>query len=329
MTGVLGVGERPRGSCEQTEKVSDLYYRTFHPGMYLSRTGSDAVVNKRTEAITQWPSSDEIESTLYEWIPVCEGHVQTTDRQYWNAIKKKINKEPYFCRMEGLEVSIGNKPQEKIAFQKASDYCFEELVEKPVFWSLPSDEMISEIKKVHKMLFSKKDSQDESVPGNFRKEQLIILDDMHSFEQMLEKGLSKLSSKEKRVMKEILKSPQRFDALSPEDLAVIRKIVPVGEPWQKLDNLMTEFVLDLKKMKEEGSDSVDLAAFFHQKIVKIHPFADGNGRLARMFMNVILRLDGYSPVSFENAAIYTRYTAGEVDSFASYLSGKVSRDCKA
>lgn len=38
---------------------------------------------------------------------------------------------------------------------------------------------------------------------------------------------------------------------------------------------------------------VELAALFHHKLVSIHPFLDGNGRTARLAMNLILMGNGY------------------------------------
>ncbi|MCX5750970.1 MAG: Fic family protein [Candidatus Saganbacteria bacterium] len=39
--------------------------------------------------------------------------------------------------------------------------------------------------------------------------------------------------------------------------------------------------------------TIELAAIFHHKIAHIHPFFDGNGRTARLVMNVILMRKGY------------------------------------
>ncbi len=49
-----------------------------------------------------------------------------------------------------------------------------------------------------------------------------------------------------------------------------------------------------------------LAALFHYKFVAIHPFDDGNGRLSRILMNLILMRNGYPPVviKMENRQVY-------------------------
>ena len=38
---------------------------------------------------------------------------------------------------------------------------------------------------------------------------------------------------------------------------------------------------------------VELAAEAHYRLVTIHPFTDGNGRAARLLMNMILLMSGY------------------------------------
>jgi Fic family protein len=40
---------------------------------------------------------------------------------------------------------------------------------------------------------------------------------------------------------------------------------------------------------------VDLAAQLHHRFVSIHPFVDGNGRIARLLMNMVLAQAGYTP----------------------------------
>jgi Fic family protein len=48
--------------------------------------------------------------------------------------------------------------------------------------------------------------------------------------------------------------------------------------------------------EQEGvTETVALAAMAHHKLVAIHPFIDGNGRTARLIMNLVLMRDGYPP----------------------------------
>src|SRR5690606_4718704 len=64
--------------------------------------------------------------------------------------------------------------------------------------------------------------------------------------------------------------------------------------YMKVYDRMAKFVYDLDHFR--GS-TVQKAAFAHASILKIHPFLDGNGRLARLLLNFHLMFDGYMPVS--------------------------------
>lgn len=70
----------------------------------------------------------------------------------------------------------------------------------------------------------------------------------------------------------------RFEYASPEETA----------------SLMTDFVDWYNAAEAEGKLSpVELAALFHYRFIRIHPFEDGNGRIARLMMNFILHRHGY------------------------------------
>jgi Fic family protein len=69
-------------------------------------------------------------------------------------------------------------------------------------------------------------------------------------------------------------------------------------PPTELDTLVTEFVewLNSERDVEETLHPLELAALAHYKFVYIHPFYDGNGRVSRLLMNLILMQSGYPPV---------------------------------
>lgn len=49
------------------------------------------------------------------------------------------------------------------------------------------------------------------------------------------------------------------------------------------------------KKEREVYHPVEFAALLHKRLVFIHPFKDGNGRVARLLMNLALLQDGYLP----------------------------------
>ena len=70
----------------------------------------------------------------------------------------------------------------------------------------------------------------------------------------------------------------RFDYASPEETPA----------------LMTDLVDWYNKEEQAGKLSpVELAAMFHYRYIRIHPFEDGNGRIARLLVNYILARHDY------------------------------------
>jgi len=61
----------------------------------------------------------------------------------------------------------------------------------------------------------------------------------------------------------------------------------------KVPNLMKEFTKWLVSPNTEHA--IKISADAHYKLVSIHPFIDGNGRTARLLMNLLLIQEGYPP----------------------------------
>ena len=59
------------------------------------------------------------------------------------------------------------------------------------------------------------------------------------------------------------------------------------------------------------SHPVELAAVVHLKFVTVHPFSDGNGRVARLLMNFVLHRRGYPMLDIPYAGRNSYYGALE------------------
>lgn len=74
------------------------------------------------------------------------------------------------------------------------------------------------------------------------------------------------------------------------------------ESWL-VPNLMTEWA-DWLASESQNHHPAALAALAHHRLVAIHPFIDGNGRTARLIMNLLLLRAGYPPTVIQQ--IYRR-----------------------
>ena len=70
---------------------------------------------------------------------------------------------------------------------------------------------------------------------------------------------------------------------------------------------------------------VQIAALFHYKIVRIHPFDDSNGRTSRLLMNYILLKNGYAPLVINSSdkknylIALNEADAGDIEAFVKYI----------
>ena len=110
----------------------------------------------------------------------------------------------------------------------------------------------------------------------------------------------------------LLKEPYENEAITPDGRRTIRPITP-GEYKTTPNNVLTStgetyYFAPPEQVKPAMSDLIDwyrtqeaerehpiiIAATVHYRFVRIHPFDDGNGRMARLLMNLILIRHGYT-----------------------------------
>ena len=110
----------------------------------------------------------------------------------------------------------------------------------------------------------------------------------------------------------VLKEPYKTKAETP-DGQLIERTISLGEyktvpnnvrtstgetyfftPPEQVKQAMSDLIDWYRAKEREGEHPIVIAATFHYRFVRIHPFDDGNGRMARLLMNMILIKHGYT-----------------------------------
>jgi len=96
----------------------------------------------------------------------------------------------------------------------------------------------------------------------------------------------------------------------------------------KVPDLMAELFTEIQSI----ADPVERAANLHHGIARIHPFADGNGRAARLATNFILLSAGYPPVSIPAELRHEYYNsleaadAGDFQTWLDFLTTQLNAE---
>lgn len=149
----------------------------------------------------------------------------------------------------------------------------------------------------------------------------------------------------RELHKLILKEPYEVDAITPEGQPTKKRVnvgvykttpnhvkTKTGEIFrfatpEETPALMNDLINWYKeKIQKEDFNPILLAAEFHYKYIRIHPFDDGNGRTARIIMNFILMQYEYPPVIIKTDdkenyfAAIRQADAGLLEPFIDYIS---------
>lgn len=148
----------------------------------------------------------------------------------------------------------------------------------------------------------------------------------------------------------LLKEPYEVDAITPEGKPTKKKIA-VGQyktmpnhvktvtgemfyfatPEETPAKMHDLLVWYNEKVTQKDFNPILIAAEFHYKFIRIHPFDDGNGRTARILMNFILMQFHYPPVIVKTEDKANYFAAlqladvGNIEAFIEYIAQNLVR----
>jgi len=94
-------------------------------------------------------------------------------------------------------------------------------------------------------------------------------------------------------------TPGKYKTRPNHVLTVSGNIHHYTEPEQ-VQIEMEKLIQWYRSAEAQSISAIERAAIFHYRFVSIHPFDDGNGRIARLLMNLILMKDGFPPCVIRN-----------------------------
>lgn len=166
----------------------------------------------------------------------------------------------------------------------------------------------------------------------------VLVDIVRRNEELTETSIRNLH-------KILLVEPYKVPAITP-DGSPTERLIEIGRYKETPNHVLTRTgqvhyfaapletparMAELMRWYREERDKktthpVMLAAIFHHAFVSIHPFDDGNGRMARILMNLILMQSGYLPTVLkldrktEYFLALEKGDVGEIDDFVIFVA---------
>jgi len=220
-------------------------------------------------------------------------------------------------------------------YKQACAYMFEHLWKRDFTWK--------DIEEVHKILV-KGTSRNDEQNGPFRTSQIAIVLKVDSTElpQFIRKVFTdedvkiwtdfqkKMHELSKDYPNGMLEELYKRRQISEQEWAVWRKLGFIPPLPDKLPEALRVFKeqLTTKQAELHGTTPADqdmvfaVAAWIHQQLTHLHAYMYGNGRLARLFMNLVLMKHGYLPIECNPEEVYMEYCAkadSKLDEFIEFI----------
>ena len=86
-----------------------------------------------------------------------------------------------------------------------------------------------------------------------------------------------------------------------------------------IEKQMEDFLFRFREMETQGVHPVNIAAYLHDELVRIHPFIDGNGRTSRLLMNLYLLRHGYVFIVLKGVPFRQLVEEKEIEALQTYI----------
>ena len=251
--------------------------------------------------------------------------------------EKGANDRGYLLGLPGSAVDVLHvklNPQKYKNYKDAIRYLEISILDDPSFFQKTTVKIEQTLRTTHNLMskYLGKEAQ------GYRVNEVIVFRDMPDFkpETTYKKIISNGGTEEDiQIFHGVHKRAAEagsFDAiagsLTAKEHAAWSFLGYVAPSPHQIPKLMNQFAHEIKdlgnKVLSKQISPIDAAAEIHMAITRIHPFADGNGGLARLYANIFLQLGGIRAPLYPDDATYT--TAVEEDdcnpgTFAKYLEG--------
>jgi len=132
--------------------------------------------------------------------------------------------------------------------------------------------------------------------GKSLKHHLKIKNDYEAFNLMLEMAKSNTKITHETIKKlhvTVTKGLQEDAGKYRTTDIKIAGLETTPPPYNELPKIMDEYIKNIEKLKLHPVKKV---VFIHHELVRIRPFVGGNGRVARLLINLFLMKNGYPPI---------------------------------
>ncbi|GEM_PF-3863997 len=292
------------------EKTPEYTHRLMHPGLFFDSNGKAGYAVKEGKLLREGEFK-QYHRQLLQYIQTTPGLKEQVQEMCGSS-----DPDSKGCAfMVGEEQLLLKISPLKMANHKQAVASFRSWIGK--IDSLSEGEIVSKIQEAHALLMN--GLQPKEYTGRFRDQDSCIFQDNAEDKDRTPEALVRLMRK-RGASKEEIATYQKYakrmrenlygPAMSEAERKALSYICHVTCHFREVPKEMQRFAKELKEslsaMRRCGSvDPIALGAFAHRKIGEIHPFADGNGRLARALLNAILMEHGLKPVVFSSDTSYT------------------------